>query len=166
MPLSAQTKAPTLAHKGVGYGIPGFRCDGNDVLASYVVSKQAVDRARRGDGPSLIEAMTYRMEAHTTSDDPSRYRTDAEEAAAAEADPLVRYKRFLEREGMWDDDFADEVQAQSDAEATRMRDEIYEAPHGDPMELFEHVYVDPTGHFEYDRDQLAAELAHLDDGGA
>ena len=166
VPLSSQTAAPTLAHKAVGYGFPGFRCDGNDVLATYVVSKQAVDRARRGDGPSLIEAMTYRMEAHTTSDDPSRYRTDAEEAAAAEADPLVRYKLFLEREGLWSDGFAEEIQAQSDAEATRMRDEIYEAPHGDPMELFEHVYVDPTGHFDVDREQLAAELAHASDGGA
>lgn len=161
VPLSAQTAAPTLAHKAVGYGFPGYRCDGNDVLASYVVSRKAVDRARRGDGPSLIEAMTYRMEAHTTSDDTTRYRTAEAEAAAAEADPLVRYKLFLEKESLWIDGFAEEIQAQSDAEATRMRDEIYEAPHGDPMELFEHVYVDSTGHFERDKALMKSELAHL-----
>lgn len=159
VPLSAQTAAPTLAHKAVGYGFPGVVCDGNDVLATYAVSRQAVARARAGHGPTLIEALTYRMEAHTTSDDPTRYRTKEEEEAAAATDPIVRYRNFLRERGLWSDEFADEVDAEAAAEATRMREEIYEAPHGDPLEVFEHVYVDPTGHFEVQREQLAAELA-------
>ncbi len=159
VPLSAQTAAPTLAHKAVGYGFPGVVCDGNDVLATYAVSRQAVARARAGHGPTLIEALTYRMEAHTTSDDPTRYRTKEEEEAAAATDPIARYRNFLRERGLWSDEFADEVDAEAAAEATRMREEIYEAPHGDPLEVFEHVYVDPTGHFEVQREQLAAELA-------
>ncbi|MBY5164217.1 pyruvate dehydrogenase (acetyl-transferring) E1 component subunit alpha [Nitriliruptoria bacterium AS10] len=162
VPLDQQTAAPTLAHKAVGYGMPGHHCDGNDVLATYAVTRKAVDRARSGAGPALIEALTYRMEAHTTSDDPSRYRTRQEEEEAAKTDPIVRYKLFLEKEGLLDADLGEQVEAEAAAEATRMRDEIYEAPHGDPMELFEHVYVDDTGHFERQREVLATELAARD----
>jgi 2-oxoisovalerate dehydrogenase E1 component alpha subunit len=158
VPLSKQTAAPTLAHKAVGYGMPGFRCDGNDVLATYAVARRAVERARRGDGPSLIEALTYRMEAHTTSDDPTRYRTDEELEAAATTDPIVRFRRFLEKRDLFDSDLEKRVEEEAAAEASRMRDEIYEAPHGDPMELFEHVYVDPTGHYERQREEMRAEL--------
>jgi 2-oxoisovalerate dehydrogenase E1 component alpha subunit len=158
VPLSSQTAAPTLAHKAVGYGFPGYRCDGNDVLATYAVTRRAVERARSGDGPALIEAMTYRMEAHTTSDDPSRYRTKEELEEAARTDPIARFQNFLDRRDLWDEDFEKLVAEEAAIEATRMRDEIYEAPHGDPMELFEHVYVDPTGHFDRQRAFLAAEL--------
>ena len=165
VPLSQQTAAPTLAHKAVGYGMPGLRCDGNDVLATYAVTRKAVERARKGDGPALIEALTYRMEAHTTSDDPTRYRTKEELEAAAATDPIARFRLFLEKKDLWDDELQQRVEDESAAEATRMRDEIYEAPHGDPMELFEHVYVDPTGHYERQRPVLQGELdAHA--GGA
>ncbi len=159
VPLDRQTAAPTLAHKAVGYGMPGYHCDGNDVLATYAVTRRAVERARSGEGPAFIEALTYRMEAHTTSDDPTRYRTKEEEEEAGKTDPIARYRRFLTNEGLLDDDVEEQVEAEAKAEATRMRDEIYEAPHGDPMELFEHVYVDDTGHFERQKVQLAAELA-------
>jgi 2-oxoisovalerate dehydrogenase E1 component alpha subunit len=159
VPLDKQTNAPTLAHKGVGYGIPGELCDGNDVLATYAVARRAVDRARHGEGPSLIEALTYRMEAHTTSDDPTRYRTKEELEAAAATDPLVRMKLFLEKTDRWDSSIEDQIEQMAAAESARMREEIYDAPHGDPMELFEHVYVDPTNHFDDQRELLAAELA-------
>ena len=158
VPLSSQTAAPTLAHKAVGYGMPGFRCDGNDVLATYAVTKKAVERARRGDGPALIEALTYRMEAHTTSDDPTRYRTKEELEAAAATDPIARFKLFLDNRGLWDEELEQRVDEESKAEATRMRDEIYEAPHGDPLEVFEHVYVDPAGRYDRQRAILQAEL--------
>ena len=158
VPLSRQTHAPTLAHKAVGYGMPGYRCDGNDVLATYAVARKAIERARSGQGPSMIEALTYRMEAHTTSDDPTRYRTKEELEAAADTDPIARYKLFLDHRGLWDEDLEQRVDEESKAEAARMRDEIYEAPHGDPMELFEHVYVDPTGHYERQRTMLQTEL--------
>ncbi len=166
VPLSAQTAAPTLAHKAVGYGFPGVVCDGNDVLATYAVSRQAVARARAGDGPTLLEALTYRMEAHTTSDDTTRYRTKEEEEEAAATDPIVRYRNFLKVSGLWSDDFSDEVDQAAAAEATRMREEIYEAPHGDPLEVFDHVFVDPTGHFEKQREMMAAELAAAGEASA
>src|SRR5690606_17087686 len=138
--------------------MPGHRVDGNDVLASYAVTRRAVDDARRGHGPSLIEAVTYRMGAHTTSDDPSRYRTQEELEDAATLDPTVRYQRFLEKAGRWDDTFEKEVREEAETRAAEIREAIWDAPHGDPLEVFEHVYVDATGHFERQRSQLAAEL--------
>jgi 2-oxoisovalerate dehydrogenase E1 component alpha subunit len=166
VPLDKQTRAPTLAHKAVGYGMPGFRCDGNDVLATYAVTKRAVDRARRGEGPSFIEAMTYRMEAHTTSDDPSRYRSDEELRTAAESDPIARMRLYLAGRGLHDDEFERSCEQDARQAATALRASIYDAPHGDPMELFDHVYVDPAGHFERQREELAAELAAGQDGDA
>lgn len=166
VPLSRQTHAPTLAHKAVGYGMPGYRCDGNDVLATYAVTRKAVERARAGDGPAMIEALTYRMEAHTTSDDATRYRSEEELEAAAETDPIARFKLFLDKRGLWDTELESQVDEESKAEASRMRDEIYEAPHGDPMELFEHVYVDDTGHYERQRQLLRAELDASQQGGS
>jgi pyruvate dehydrogenase E1 component alpha subunit len=161
VPLSRQTKAPTIAHKAVGYGMPGFRVDGNDVLATYAVMRRAVDRARRGEGPSLIEALTYRMEAHTTADDPSRYRSAEELAEWRARDPIARFETFLVAEGLLDDDFRARIDEESATLAARMREEIYDAPHGDPLELFDHVYVDPPARLADQRAQLRAEL----DGG-
>jgi 2-oxoisovalerate dehydrogenase E1 component alpha subunit len=158
VPLSLQTKAPTIAHKAVGYGIPGLRCDGNDVLATYAVSRAAVERARRGDGPSLIEAVTYRMEAHTTADDPTRYRTPEELDEWRRRDPLARFERFLEQEGLLDAALRSEIDEEARELARRIREEIYDAPHGDPLELFEHVYVDPPATLAEQRALLAAEL--------
>jgi 2-oxoisovalerate dehydrogenase E1 component alpha subunit len=158
VPLSKQTKAPTLAHKAIGYGMPGVRCDGNDVLATYAVTKRAVERARRGEGPTFIEAMTYRMEAHTTSDDPSRYRTKTELEEAAKTDPLLRMRNFLDARGLWSDDLEASCDEAGKQAATALRESIYDAPHGDPMELFDHFYVDPTGHYERQREELRAEL--------
>lgn len=162
VPLSKQSAAPTLAHKAVGYGMPGYRCDGNDVLASYAVARRAVARARRGEGPALIEALTYRMEAHTTSDDATRYRSQEELEEAAQRDPIARMKAFLLKRDLYDTTIEDQIEGEAAHQATRMREEIYDAPHGDPMELFDHVYVDPTNHFDHDRAVLAAELEAAD----
>jgi 2-oxoisovalerate dehydrogenase E1 component alpha subunit len=164
VPLSKQTHAPSLAHKAVGYGMPGVRCDGNDVLASYAVTKQATERAREGAGPTMIEAITYRMEAHTTSDDPKRYRTDEELEYWARFDPVARMEKFLKKRDLWDEEFAAEVDERAEEQAKHVRDQIYEAPHGDPMELFEHVYVDPPAHFERQRAQLRDELDAREEG--
>jgi len=158
VPLSKQTHAPTLAHKAVGYGMPGYRVDGNDVLATYAVTRKAVERSRAGEGPALIEALTYRMEAHTTSDDPSRYRTTEEEELARTFDPILRMENFLRARDLWDSDFEQEVDQAAKAEATRVREEIYDAPHGDPLELFEHVYVEPPASYEAQKAQLREEL--------
>ena len=158
VPLSKQTHAPSIAHKAVGYGMPGVRVDGNDVLGTYAVTKWAADRARQGDGPTLIEALTYRMEAHTTSDDPTRYRTEDELQYWSTFDPIARMERFLKGRDLWDDDFAQEVEDRAAEQSKHVRDQIYDAPHGDPMELFEHVYVDPPPHYERQKAQLRAEL--------
>lgn len=158
VPLSRQTKAPTIAHKAVGYGMPGYRVDGNDVLATYAVTRAAVDRARRGDGPALVEAVTYRMEAHTTADDPTRYRTPEELAEWQARDPIARFETYLEREGLLDDDFRSAIDNEAQAYATRMREEVYDAEHGDPLELFDHVYADPPPSYAEQRAMLAREL--------
>lgn len=158
VPLSQQTRAPTIAHKAVGYGMPGLRCDGNDVLASYAVTKQAVEGARRGEGPSLVEAVTYRMEGHTTADDPTRYRSEQETAEWQARDPIARFDSFLEKEGLLDQAFRDEVDDEVRRRASRLREEIYDAPHGDPLELFEHVYVEPPASFAEQRQRLRTEL--------
>jgi pyruvate dehydrogenase E1 component alpha subunit len=158
VPLSQQTSAPTIAHKAVGYGIPGLRCDGNDVLASCAVTKQAVARARRGEGPSLVEAVTYRMEGHTTADDPTRYRSEEELAEWQARDPVARFESFLEKEGLLDQAFREEVDEEARTRASTLREAIYDAPHGDPQEVFEHVYVEPPASYAEQREQLRAEL--------
>ncbi len=163
VPLSKQTKAPTIAHKAIGYGMPGYRVDGNDVLATCAVMRKAVDRARNGGGPSLVEAVTYRMESHTTADDAARYRTDEELAQWRRRDPIARFEAFLNAEGLLDDRLREEIDAEAERLATRMREAVYDAPHGDPMELFDHVYVDPPARFAEQRDLLRRELG---EGGA
>lgn len=109
---AVQTKAKTIAQKAVGYGIPGVLVDGNDVLAMYAVMHEAVERARKGDGPTLIEAYTYRMGAHTTSDDPTVYRQDDEVEAWRIKDPIDRFRKYLIEAGHWsesqEDAFSDE----------------------------------------------------------
>lgn len=102
-PRAKATKAETLAQKAVAFGIPGIQVDGNDVLAMYVAVKEAADRARKGDGPTLIEAFTYRIGPHTTSDDPTIYRKDAEVEEWRLKDPLIRFRKYMTTKGLWND---------------------------------------------------------------
>jgi pyruvate dehydrogenase E1 component alpha subunit len=104
VPRAMQTKAKTIAQKAVAYGIPGIVVDGNDLLAVYAAVKEAVDRARNGGGPTLIEAFTYRMGAHTTSDDPTKYREDSEVEEWKGRDPIKRIKNFLIERGLWSEE--------------------------------------------------------------
>lgn len=99
-----QTKAKTLAQKAIGYGIPGVQVDGNDIFAMYAVTKEAVDRARGGNGPTLIEAYTYRLGAHTTADDPTVYRDESEVEEWREKDPVDRFRKYLMAQGHWDEE--------------------------------------------------------------
>jgi pyruvate dehydrogenase E1 component alpha subunit len=122
--------------------VPGIRVDGNDVLACYAVTKKHMDDARAGKGPSLIEALTYRIGAHTTSDDPSKYRDPAEVAEWAAKDPLIRFERFLRKQGIGQD-FFDEVKNAGDELATELREKTF-AMTEPPLELmFDHVYSEP-----------------------
>ena len=104
VPFSRQTNAPSIAHKGVGHGVASARVDGNDVLAVHTVVSAAVERARRGEGPTVVEALTYRMEPHTTADDAARYRTDEERERWLALDPLLRFDTFLTAHGLLDDE--------------------------------------------------------------
>lgn len=158
LPFARQARGPTLAHRAIGYGMPGIRVDGNDVLACYVVTKKAVDRARAGEGPSFIEAITYRMEGHSTSDDPTRYRTKEDLEPWAQQDPLSRLELYLKENDIWDDVFAERIEDEARQRTAQLRDSIYDADHPDPLELFEHVYVHAPPQFERQRAQMKAEL--------
>jgi 2-oxoisovalerate dehydrogenase E1 component alpha subunit len=158
VPLSQQTRSLSLAHKAVAYGIPGVRCDGNDVLATWAVTSQAAKRAREGQGPTLIEAVTYRMGAHTTSDDPLRYRNPTELAEWATRDPIARVRLLLELEGWWTDGRADDIAEQAESACAHLRNGIYDAPPPAAEELFAHVYVTRTTELERQAAQLRLEL--------
>ena len=141
VPVTTQSRVP-LVQRSAGYGIPSVRVDGNDVLASYAVSRVALDEARAGGGPRAIEAVTYRLGAHTTSDDPTKYRGDDEELAWAGRDPIVRMRAFLENRGAEASFFAEvDAEAADAAEDLRARTVQLGPPRADLM--FDHVYSEP-----------------------
>ena len=153
-PLSAQTAAPTLADKAIGYGIPGVRVDGGDVLAVYEATREAVERARAGDGPTFIEAVTYRAAPHATADDPSIYIDPERVEEERENECVGRFERYLRRAGVLTDDKVEEVRAEA---LELMRAGIAEAeaePPADPGLVFEHAYANPPP-------SLAEDLAEL-----
>src|SRR5918997_865781 len=141
-PITAQTRAQTLADKAIGYGMPAARVDGADVLAVYEATREAVERARAGGGPTFIEAVTYRCAPHATADDPSVY-IDAERVEQERANEcLGRYERYLRRQGVLDDEVAHAVKTEA-AEVMRAGIAAAEAePPADPALLFEHALVD------------------------
>lgn len=139
VPLARQTAAPSLAHKAIGYGLPGQRVDGNDVAAVLAVLGEAVDRARAGGGPSLVEAHTYRMQAHTNADDDTRYRERAEVQAWVERDPLVRLRTHLRATGALDEAREAEYAASADEIAAALRTALNTDADLDPEDLFRFV---------------------------
>jgi 2-oxoisovalerate dehydrogenase E1 component alpha subunit len=164
VPVATQSPAP-LVRRGEGYGMPSIQIDGNDVLASYVVTRQALDEARAGLGPRAIEAVTYRMGAHTTSDDPTKYRTSAEEEAWALRDPVARLRTYLEARGASAEFFADvDAEAAAVAEDARVRTSTLEAPTADSM--FRHVYTDPHPLLDAQRSWLAEYERSFEEGRA
>jgi len=159
-PLDAQTRAETLADKAVGYGIPGVRVDGADVLAVYQATREAVERARAGEGPTFIEAVTYRTAPHATADDPKAYIDLERVDEARKTECLGRYEGYLRRAGILTDEMAESIRAEAEQ---AMRDGIAQAeaePPPDPALLFEHTFVDPPASFASD----LAELRRILDG--
>ncbi|WP_166848074.1 pyruvate dehydrogenase (acetyl-transferring) E1 component subunit alpha [Isoptericola sp. BMS4] len=150
-PTTRQSRSP-LYRRGEGFGVPSVRVDGNDVLACYAVTAEALERARSGGGPTFIEAYTYRMGAHTTSDDPTKYRDRAEEEHWRQRDPIDRVAALLRAEGDWDDAWAAGVEEEADALGERLRAEVRELGAPPSTAMFEHVYA--TEHA-----QVAAERA-------
>ncbi|MFI9721039.1 pyruvate dehydrogenase (acetyl-transferring) E1 component subunit alpha [Streptomyces sp. NPDC052396] len=159
VPLSKQTAAPTFAHKAVGYGMPGRLVDGNDAPAVHRVLTEAVHRARTGGGPTLVEAVTYRLEAHTNADDDKRYRSDAEVAAWRAHDPVDLLERELVRRGLLDEDGIAAERASAEEMAAALRERMNQDPVLDPMDLFTHVYAEQTSQLREQAAQLRAELA-------
>ncbi len=150
-----QTRVP-LYRRASGFGFPGLRVDGNDVLAVHAVTRAALDRARAGEGPTLIEAWTYRMGAHTTSDDPTRYRASAEVEEWRAKDPISRLRTLLEREGHADEEFFAQVEAEAKALAADLRAACRAMPDPDPATLFDHVHHDGHAQLEQERAEFAA----------
>src|ERR671935_1202545 len=153
-PLDAQTAAESLADKAAGYGIPGVRVDGADVLAVYEATREAVERARAGEGPTFIEAVTYRTAPHATADDPRAYIDMARVEEEKKNECLGRYERYLRRLGILGDDLDATIRADA---AQLMREGVAAAeaePPPDPELLFSHAYVDPPASFESDLAEL------------
>ncbi|MFF3642881.1 pyruvate dehydrogenase (acetyl-transferring) E1 component subunit alpha [Streptomyces sp. NPDC002564] len=158
VPLAKQTAAPSLAHKAVGYGMPGRLVDGNDAAAMHEVLGEAVARARQGGGPTLVEAVTYRMEAHTNADDATRYRQDSDVAAWRDHDPILLLERELTERGLLDDDLKRQAADDAEAMAADLRERMNQDPVLDPMDLFTHVYAEQTSQLREQAAQLRAEL--------
>jgi pyruvate dehydrogenase E1 component alpha subunit len=155
VPLKKQTHSRTLAQKALAYGFTGLQVDGNDILAVYAASREAVERARAGDGPTLLECVTYRLGVHTTADDPTKYRSNEEVAEWERKDPLTRFSGYLKKKGLLDEG----VEAQVDEEIARavQRFEAVGAP--DPLVMFDHAYAIPPAHVAVQRDALASRLS-------
>ena len=145
VPVSGQTRAATIAARAKVFGVPTQRVDGNDVLACYVAMRDAVERARAGEGPSFLELLTYRMGAHSTSDDPSRYRDESITEAWKERDPLTRFRLYLGHEGYLEEAAADALEATLAAEIRTTLSEVEAADAMPPLEtLFDDVYAERT----------------------
>lgn len=155
VPTSTQSRVP-LVHRGGGFGIPSVRVDGNDVLASYAVTRVALERARAGGGPTFVEAVTYRMGAHTTSDDPTRYRDRAEEDLWRAKDPIARLRSHLERRRLADEAFFTAVDDDATALAESARAYCHSLSGGPHEEMFDHVYTAPHPLVAEERAALAA----------
>jgi pyruvate dehydrogenase E1 component alpha subunit len=156
-PLERQSRIP-LYQRARGFGFPGSRVDGNDVFASLAVTRKALQAAREGQGPTLIEAFTYRMGAHTTTDDPTRYRLSAELESWKLKDPIERVKQYLIRYAQVGEDFFAAVAAEADQVGSSLRADCLAMPDPDPLSMFDNVYSGSNGLLDAEREQLAAYL--------
>ena len=162
-PLEKQSRIP-LYQRARGFGFPGPRVDGNDVLACYAVTQKALQAAREGQGPTLIEAFTYRMGAHTTTDDPTRYRLASELEMWKLRDPIERVRAYLVRGGMAEPEFLAEVDAEAKQVGARVREACRNMPDPPPLALFDNVYAEPTAILREEREQYAAYLDSFEGG--
>jgi 2-oxoisovalerate dehydrogenase E1 component alpha subunit len=161
-PLERQSRVP-LYQRAHGFGFPGVRVDGNDVLACLAVTRKAMQAAREGQGPTLIEAFTYRMGAHTTTDDPTRYRLAAELETWKLKDPIERVKAYLVRNDLADEKFFTDLTAESDQLGATIRKACREMPDPDALAIFENVYVEENALLDAERDQYATYLASFEE---
>nr|WP_296605683.1 pyruvate dehydrogenase (acetyl-transferring) E1 component subunit alpha [Nocardioides sp.] len=160
-PFERQSRIP-LYQRALGFGFPGVRVDGNDVLATYAVTQAALNRARDGQGPTFVEAYTYRMGAHTTTDDPTRYRLSDDLERWKLKDPIARVEAYLRRNGVAGDDFFTGVQAEADDLGARLREGCKALPDPTPLSIFDHVYTEITDELEQQREAFDAYLASFE----
>jgi pyruvate dehydrogenase E1 component alpha subunit len=163
IPLSRQTRTKTLAQKALAYGMPGIQVDGNDILAVYAAATEAVERARAGGGPTMIECVTYRLMMHTTADDPTRYRTDKDVAKWQKRDPLPRFKKYLLDKGLLSDKKIADVEADA---LQKIQDAVDRAEEqmktlGDPLDMFENTYAEMPSYLKEQKEAFAREYAEL-----
>ena len=167
MPRTKQTRSETIAQKALAYGIPGIQVDGNDILATYAAAKEAVDRARSGGGPTLIECVTYRLTVHTTADDPRRYRTEEEVEKWKKRDPITRFQKYLVGKGLLSEDkivsiksaVLEQIQAAVDNAEEQMK------KMGDPMNMFDFAYAEMSPSLLEQQEAFAREMAELNGEG-
>jgi 2-oxoisovalerate dehydrogenase E1 component alpha subunit len=164
-PLEKQSRIP-LYQRALGFGFPGVRVDGNDALAVLAVTRAALERAREGSGPTLIEAFTYRMGPHTTSDDPTRYRLAADLETWKLKDPVERMKAYLSRSGIADAAFFDDVEREADELAAHIRAGCLALDDPQPVELFNHVYAEGSSLLDEERAQFETYHASFADAGS
>jgi len=164
VPRSRQTRSKTLAQKALAYGVPGIQVDGNDVLAVYSAAKEAVERARSGEGPTMIECITYRMSVHTTADDPKRYRKEEEVEEWVNRDPLIRFQTYLKNKGLISDDQIDTLEEEIKAEIKAAVDQTEKRMEelGDPLAMFEHLFAELPPYLQEQRQELKLELQEAD----
>jgi pyruvate dehydrogenase E1 component alpha subunit len=153
VPVKKQTHSRTIAQKALAYGFPGIQVDGNDVLAVYAASREAVERARAGDGPTLIECVTYRLGVHTTADDPTKYRSEEEVREWERKDPLTRLTAYLDKKNLRED-----IEGAVDDEIAAAVRRFEELPPPDPMAMFDHAYADLPAHVREQRAEVEARL--------
>src|SRR5437764_10224467 len=158
-PLKQQTHSKTIAQKALAYGLPGIQVDGNDVLAVYAAAREAVARARAGEGPTLIESVTYRLGVHTTADDPTKYRSDAEVKMWEQKDPLTRFTAYMRQKSLLEDGLEQQV----DEEIALAVQRFEATPPPDPLTMFDHLYAELPPHLVAQREELARRLR---EGGA
>ena len=142
VPLSRQTAAQTLAQKAIAYGFAGIQVDGNDVLAVYQATKEALKRARSGKGPTLIECVTYRMGDHTTADDATRYRTQGEVEQWRTKDPIERFRKYMEKRGLWDKPYGQKILTEAKEQVDTAVKEHESIPPPDPRDIFRYTFQD------------------------
>lgn len=164
-PVGLQAQVP-IARRAPGFGIPSVRVDGNDVLATLAVTREALHRARTGGGPTYIEALTYRMGPHTTADDPTKYRDANELEDWAAKDPIARLAAYLQELGLYTEDLEASVKAKADDVAREMRAGCVNMPEPETMDVFKNVYSSPNSWLDRQQDHYARYLATFDDTAA
>ncbi|HET7356924.1 MAG TPA: pyruvate dehydrogenase (acetyl-transferring) E1 component subunit alpha [Nocardioidaceae bacterium] len=156
-PIERQSRIP-LYQRALGFGFPGVRVDGNDVLATYAVTKAALQRAREGQGPTFVEAYTYRMGAHTTTDDPTRYRLSEDLETWKLKDPIARVKAYLTRNGLASEDFFADVEEEAEKLGEHLREGCRALPEPSPLSVFDNVYAEQTPELAAQKAGFAAYL--------